>query len=120
MKSEAAKQAQERYLSSDKGREAARKAKRAYRQTEKGQRVHASSLLKQRYGITLEDKECMYKEQHGLCGFCHQPLPKAISKCCVDHDHETGEVRKLLHTYCNVMAGWAESNRSNIIAYFKW
>ena len=53
------------------------------------------------YGITWDDKVRMYQEQKGLCGFCGEPLPAEISKAHVDHNHTTGEVRKLLHKQCN-------------------
>jgi hypothetical protein len=60
--------------------------------------------LRHKYGITTADKERMYAEQEGLCGFCGLPLPDAY-KACYDHNHETGEGRALLHTRCNLIVG---------------
>lgn len=59
--------------------------------------------LQRIHGITWEQKILMYQEQDGLCGFCGLPLHPEISKAHVDHNHETGEVRKLLHKQCNTL-----------------
>jgi hypothetical protein len=115
--SEALKRAQKKYMQSEQGKTTAKLAKQRYRQTEKGKRVHASSLLKQRYGITLDDKERMYQEQKGLCGFCDQPLSENITESHVDHSHKTGKVRKLVHPRCNALLGWAERNFDRIVVY---
>lgn len=50
------------------------------------------------YDITLEKYEELLKKQDGVCGICKQPQSTLL---CVDHNHDTGEVRGLLCTPCN-------------------
>lgn len=48
----------------------------------------------------------MYSEQDGRCAICdaqHDSL-------CVDHDHDTGAVRKLLCRKCNTVIGQASDS----------
>ncbi len=73
-----------------------------------------SNALKRLYGITWEDKVRMYQEQQGLCGLCSLPLPAEISRAHVDHNHLTGEVRKLLHKHCNTVVAFFEEDSIRI------
>jgi hypothetical protein len=54
-----------------------------------------------RYGITFEQKKKMENEQGGYCAICH----RLMEKPCVDHDHETKQVRELLCRSCNLGIG---------------
>jgi hypothetical protein len=58
---------------------------------------YIKSLYK-KYGITAEDYFKMLENQGGLCAVCRKP---STVKLCVDHDHETGEIRGLLCKTCN-------------------
>ena len=53
------------------------------------------------YGLTFDQYEKMLKDQNGICAMlgCHRPA------ACVDHDHMTGVVRKLLCKSCNAALG---------------
>lgn len=48
-------------------------------------------------------------EQGGLCALCKQPIDLKVmgnkSDYVVDHDHETGEIRGVLHRSCNAAEG---------------
>lgn len=105
---------------------------RAYGKTEHGQEVRRTRLAAyfkenqdrirlRKYGITPEDYKRMFKEQKGLCAICKQPeravLNGRVKALCVDHNHETGEVRRLLCLGCNVKLGWLETNLDVVLDY---
>jgi hypothetical protein len=82
--------------------------RRSYQKT--GGRCNRDSCFKRRYGITLEQYEAMHEAQRGLCAICGKPETeiRRNNKVCllsVDHDHRTGEVRKLLCCKCNQAVG---------------
>jgi hypothetical protein len=76
-----------------------------------------NSYYRRNYGITQADYERMKKAQGYLCHLCggegflmdskrhHQTL-------CVDHDHDTGKVRKLLCHNCNRALGLLKDDPS--------
>lgn len=45
-------------------------------------------------------------EQNGLCPLCHQPIDMTIKgEGVIDHDHDTGRIRGILHRSCNSAEG---------------
>ena len=68
--------------------------------------------LAREYGLTPEDYEGMLSAQSGLCRLCGEPETKRDNRTglvyalAVDHDHETGAVRGLLCSICNVGLGY--------------
>jgi hypothetical protein len=66
-----------------------------------------------KYGISIEDRLRMTLEQGGRCLICGCVLEPAGHRKriivdlvgCVDHDHETGEVRGILCYACNAGLG---------------
>ncbi len=67
------------------------KAKRAIRMS--------SYHRKQRYGLTDDHCEWILLAQGGKCLICGEDLDE---KWVVDHCHETGMIRGLLHQKCNI------------------
>ena len=65
-------------------------------QNAKGQR---KCTLKYYYGITIADYEAMLARQNGVCAICKTKPPGEL--LCVDHDHATKRVRRLLCRGCN-------------------
>lgn len=69
------------------------------------------SQIKYDFGISWEMYELKFKSQNGCCAICATPLKlhKGIDSdfdvACVDHNHQTGEVRGLLCTDCNLGLG---------------
>lgn len=57
--------------------------------------------LRQRYGITPEYFEMLAARQGGRCAICNEQP----DKLCIDHCHETGELRALLCRGCNTGLG---------------
>jgi hypothetical protein len=70
------------------------------------------------YGITLEDYHIMLDEQGGVCAICGLPERRKHARTddpmflAVDHDHNTGQVRALLCSTCNIMLGHAQDDVS--------
>lgn len=60
--------------------------------------------LKNRYGITIEDYDRMFAEQGGVCLICNRPETQR-KRLSVDHCHDSGKVRGLLCTTCNIAIG---------------
>lgn len=60
----------------------------------------SNNFLKHKFGITLEQKRQMWRDQDGKCFLCFKELIES-KDCNVDHDHETGTVRRLLCRNCN-------------------
>lgn len=69
--------------------------------------------LRHRYGITHEQWMELLNRQNGKCAICETNL-EDVKRFCVDHDHETNEVRGLVCDYCNLgmshidKPGWLE------------
>jgi hypothetical protein len=60
--------------------------------------------LRSQYGISLAEYDAWYKSQDGVCAICLKE-EKTRENMCVDHNHETGEVRGLLCHKCNSAIG---------------
>jgi len=65
--------------------------------------------LKRNYKMTVEDYEALASEQDGCCPVCGGLLPAVEEENGkhppVDHDHETGKPRGVLHNKCNRAIG---------------
>ena len=77
--------------------------------------LHRSRVLRSRYGIEYDFVKALYERQEGCCAICGTPgeMPASPEKrkapkgvLCVDHSHETGEVRGLLCRPCNQGLGY--------------
>lgn len=73
------------------------KARSRYSPDKRAERVVKS------YGLTLEKYDLILALQGGGCAICQskEAKTKRNGRFCVDHDHETGEVRGLLCAPCN-------------------
>lgn len=58
----------------------------------------AAYQIATRYKLKPEDVARMMADQGGVCGICAKPM----AKVCIDHCHETGQVRGLLCHGCNI------------------
>ncbi len=61
--------------------------------------------LNYQFGLTLQNYNAMLKEQNGVCAICGLPEPIENRRLPVDHCHDTGKVRGLLCTRCNIALG---------------
>lgn len=67
--------------------------------------------LQREYGISYATYLKMKEDQNNTCFLC-----KKYSKLVIDHDHETGKVRKLLCHPCNRGLGFFEDNSETLLA----
>lgn len=61
---------------------------------------------KNKYGISAKDKEKMIAAQNGCCFICKNTLVTA----CIDHNHKSGAIRKILCVPCNTALGMIKEN----------
>lgn len=74
----------------------------------KTQAYHRNRHLTQKYGITAEEWDVMFESQHHACAICRSD--QTSWNWCVDHDHETGNVRGILCQGCNTLIGMAKDH----------
>lgn len=81
-----------------------------------------ASMLRQSYGMDLDDYERIYDAQGGVCKICGTPDPggRWNSSLCVDHDHATGFVRGLLCHDCNVGLGFFDDSPEKMMAALQY
>ena len=79
-------------------------------------------VLKQKYGITLEQYQNLLDKQQNRCAICKIDKNLTRKRFCVDHCHITGTVRGLLCTPCNTLLGRSKDNielLTSAISYLK-
>ena len=80
------------------------------------------SGMKNGHLATYEDRLALFEAQNRTCPICDQPLLGFIraDHAAIDHDHETGKVRGLVHGQCNRRIGDLDADTSlRIAAYLK-
>lgn len=75
---------------------------------------HACNL-KRRYGISVDEYQTIIANQNSICPICEVEIPDTLAykgkrPVVVDHNHETGEVRGILCSGCNLVLGHAKEN----------
>ncbi len=77
-------------------------------------RQRENNLIR-KYDITLDDYNKMLQEQNGCCAICFVKAENTKNKVLVvDHNHLTGEVRKLLCKACNTSLGLLKESQEII------
>lgn len=76
---------------------------------------HRVHNLKQRYGITTDEYQSILAHQNFTCAICEVEISHALEytakrSVVVDHNHETGEVRGILCSKCNLVLGHARES----------
>ena len=70
-----------------------------------------NTMLKSKYGITIEQFNELLEYQGGGCAICGAAVDQHEDRSLpVDHDEETGEVRGILCSHCNRAIGLFEHN----------
>lgn len=68
-----------------------------------GDNVRAKNL-RARYRLAHTKYDAMYASQDGKCAICGLEMDEG-RRLAVDHDHETGEIRGIIHLRCNLALG---------------
>jgi hypothetical protein len=63
-----------------------------------------------RHGLTEQEFNDMLLQQGNVCGICKGPPNGKDNVFHIDHDHNTGKVRGLLCSFCNLSLGFARDN----------
>jgi hypothetical protein len=71
-----------------------------------------------RYGISYNQKEIMAEKQSNLCAICFKYF--SINDLCVDHNHETNQIRELLCKKCNQAFGMLNEDIQTIENMIKY
>lgn len=100
-------------------KECSRRAKaRRYFQMKKDSPTYREYRRKQtlnQYGISPAEYAALLHEQMGVCAVCKE-LNADGKSLCVDHDHETGQIRGLLCKPCNLALGNANDSPERLEA----
>ena len=73
-------------------------------------KAQLNRYLKSTYNLTLHQYDEMLLKQNGSCAICETSDPGTFGRFCVDHNHETNEVRGLLCNQCNIGLGALQDN----------
>ena len=64
---------------------------------------HARYKRQERYGLSEDDYQSLFKKQKGSCAVCLKPF--GDRRIVVEHCHKTNKVRGLAHYGCNTALG---------------
>lgn len=78
---------------------------------EKWKQVKRKSDIKSKYGLSPAALEALMGTQGHACAVCSEPFGEVFH---IDHCHETGAVRGVLHPACNQMLGQAFDNPARL------
>jgi len=76
--------------------------------------------LKVNHNITMKEYNKMFLKQEGKCALCGGLRSVFQTALCVDHDHETDEIRGLLCMHCNLMLGYAKDNINVLLSAIEY
>ncbi len=82
---------------------------RKVRHDKLGFRGRKNYKLRHLFGISIDEYEEMVEKQNNLCFICSNPPQNGLS-LGVDHNHNTGKIRKLLCVNCNTMIGHSKED----------
>ena len=84
-----------------------KKYDKKYRQRPEMKKQRRKYKLVWRYNLTLEQYQQMYIDQNGCCLICKKSI--SYDRTCIDHNHQTNEVRGLLCYRCNIGLSFVEN-----------
>jgi len=99
----------------EKNRELIREKQKKYNRENPEKRKNA--ILKNVYGITLEQYNQIFEKQKGKCAICKRHQKELTRTLCVDHNHKTKQVRGLLCVTCNTDVSVVENRLKEMLKY---
>lgn len=107
---------QKKWRNSESGQEWIAEYDQTPERRKANKRATQNANLKANYGITIEKYEEMLDKQDFGCAICGREMGygKKSERLCVDHNHETGEIRELLCKPCNTGLGCFFDNVSTL------
>ena len=76
--------------------------------------LNKKSRLKNVFGISIEEENRMLLSQNNCCAICNVNIFDYMNEFqkgfCVDHNHETGQIRGLLCSLCNSVIGFSKES----------
>ncbi len=89
---------------------------RKYEKTRKGRASRKMTkrkhLLRTLYNMSLVEYQQMFDAQGGACAICYSTQSSKL--LAVDHCHETGKIRGLLCSKCNMMLGQVNDDSATL------
>lgn len=84
-------------------------------------KLHRKNHLKRFFDLTPEEFNEKLASQDYKCAICYTTEPKGpANQWCVDHNHDTGQVRGLLCDNCNRGLGHFKENSEALIRAIKY
>lgn len=98
------------------------KQRKQYREDNKEEHLHKKWVrnLKSQYGITESEYIDILKAQKGACAICGTSESSSTKRFAVDHNHDTGEVRGVLCSSCNLGLGNLGDSPNRLISAFRY
>jgi Recombination endonuclease VII len=87
-------------------------AKNPERSDERNRRYHLMKF----YGLELDKFNEMIEDQNNKCPICKNELEETPRAKAVDHNHETGKIRSILCSLCNMGLGSFRDNEEYLRA----
>jgi len=84
-----------------------------------GFEYHKNYRLQKNYGISLNEFNNLIDTQNNMCYICNNEFG-GKSDPRVDHNHQTGQVRKILCHTCNSLLGHSKENVKILYAAIKY
>ena len=105
-----------------KNKDAIAKQRKQYREDNKEAHMHSKwvSSLKNQYGITEAEYIDILARQNGLCAICGTSESDSPKRFAVDHNHDTGEVRGVLCSSCNLGLGNLGDSPDRLLSAFRY
>lgn len=74
-------------------------------------------VIKSLYGITLDERDSIFKKQRGVCAICKLAIK---GKQEIDHCHSSGAVRGILCHRCNMLLGMAQDSIKTLMSAIRY